>query len=82
MVADPLFPKVWVPSTVDKKGEPILEGAKAMYDLVVYRKLMKAMIILNDYDAAIYLSWEEHRHKLDRAPYHISFLLDSRFSVN
>lgn len=43
---DPLFHKVWFPLTVDGKDGPILREVKAMGDLVVCGKLVKAMILL------------------------------------
>lgn len=53
--------------TVDGKGEAILEGAKAMSDPVVCEKLMRAIILDADYDAAINMSREDRRRKLNRA---------------
>lgn len=65
-----------MPSTVDGKGEPILDSVKAIADLVVYGKIMKVMILPNDYNIAINMNREDCRRKLDRAHYSISCLLN------
>lgn len=52
------FPKIWVPSTMDGKGEPILVGAKGMGDPVICKKLMRTMIHPIDYDTTINMSSE------------------------
>lgn len=65
---------------MDGNGKPILEGAKAMADPIVCRKIMKVMILPNDYDVAINFSQKEHHHKLDRDCYHINInMLASKF---
>lgn len=38
------------------------------------------MILPNDYDLAIHMSQEDRRQKLDRARYHVDFLLALEFS--
>lgn len=45
---DPNFPKIWVSSTVDGKGEPILESTRAMSNPFICGKIIKAMVFLND----------------------------------
>lgn len=72
---DPIFPEVWVPYVVDGKDEPILEGDKGKINPVVCKKLMRAMVLLADYNVAINMSKEDHRCKLSRVHYHISSLL-------
>lgn len=66
-----------MPSTIDRKGDPVLEGAKVMGESVIYGKLMKVMIILNGYDTTINLSREDSHRKLDRAHYHVSCSFDT-----
>lgn len=49
-----------------------------MVDPIICGKIMKVMILPNYYDTAINLSQEHRCHKLDRACYHVVFLIDSK----
>lgn len=71
----PTFSKVWVPSTIYDKVKPILKGDKGMSDLVVCEKLMRAMILLVDYDIVINMSQEDRQCNINMVGYHVCYFL-------
>lgn len=70
VIANLNYPKIRVPSTTNRKGEPILVSIKVIGD-PMSRKIMQTMILSNDYDVAIHIEQEEHNLKLDLAWYNI-----------
>lgn len=69
---NPSFAKVWVPSTMDGKGKPIFERAKAMSSPAICKMLIRVMILPADYDVATTMSREDIQCKLNRARYQVS----------
>lgn len=63
---DHAFPKVQVSSTIDAKGEPILEGAKGMSDIIICENLIGTIILRVDYVNAINMSKEDNQTKLNQ----------------
>lgn len=66
--------KPWVSSIINDKHEPILEGAKAIRDPTIYKKLLQAMILPLEYDVAINMRRKDHQHNLNCAHYHVSLI--------
>lgn len=67
--------KPWVSSTIDGKGEPILDDRRAISNPVVVEKFLWAIILPTDSDVVINMSREDCQCKLNCTHYHVSLIL-------
>lgn len=64
-----IAPKVWVPSLKEGKGDPILTNAKDFNDYVLWGKINRPVILLEDYDHTVAMEEKERQEWLDQARY-------------